>query len=61
MILESLLFADDQLLIAKSEDELQWAIYNLQKTVLDFNMSISTDKTKLWHFQAKTLLGAKAV
>jgi hypothetical protein len=33
MTLDALLFADDQVLIAKSEDELQMAIYNLQKTV----------------------------
>jgi hypothetical protein len=49
MILDTLLFADDQVLIAKSEDELQWAKYNLQKTISDFDMSLSTEKLKLWH------------
>jgi hypothetical protein len=44
MILDTLLFAEYQVLIAKSEDELQWAIYNLQKTVSYFNMSISIEK-----------------
>jgi hypothetical protein len=44
MILDTLLFADDQVLIAKSEDELQRAIYNLKKTVSYFNMSISIEK-----------------
>jgi hypothetical protein len=33
MILDTLLFADNQVLIATSEDELQQAIYNLQKTI----------------------------
>jgi exonuclease I len=62
MILVTLLFADDQVLIASSEDELQRAIYNPQKTVSDFDMSISVErKLKLWHFQAKTLSGAKFV
>jgi hypothetical protein len=49
MILGALLFADDHVLIATSEDELQRAIYNLQKTISDFDMSISTEKIKLWH------------
>jgi hypothetical protein len=33
MILDTLLFAEDQVLIASSEDELQQVIYNLQKMV----------------------------
>jgi hypothetical protein len=57
-ILDTLLFADDQVLIATSEDELQRAIYNLQKMVSDFDMSISIKKLKLWHSQAKTPSGA---
>jgi hypothetical protein len=40
MILDALLFADDQVLIASSEEELQRAIYNLQKTVSDFDINI---------------------
>jgi hypothetical protein len=44
MILDTILFGDDQVLIAKSEDELQRAIYILQKTVSDFDMSISIEK-----------------
>jgi hypothetical protein len=38
MILDTLLFAYDLVLIASSEDERQRAIYNLQKTVLDFDI-----------------------
>jgi hypothetical protein len=30
--------------MASSEDELQRAIYNLQKTISDFDMSVSTGK-----------------
>jgi hypothetical protein len=53
MILDTLLFADDQVPIATSEDELQWAIYNLQKMISDFDMSISTEKTKIMAFLGK--------
>jgi hypothetical protein len=48
MILDTLLFADDQVLLASSEDEL--AICNLQKMVSDFDMSISIEKTKIMAF-----------
>jgi hypothetical protein len=53
MILDNLLFVDDQVLIASSEDELQRAIYNLQKTVSDFDMSISIENTKIMTFSGK--------
>jgi hypothetical protein len=44
MILDTLSFTDDQVLVVKSEDELQRAIYSLQNTVSDFDMSISIEK-----------------
>jgi hypothetical protein len=53
MILNTLLFTDDQVLITKSEDELQWALYNLPKTVSVFDMSISVEKTKITTFSGK--------
>jgi hypothetical protein len=53
MILDTLIFTDDQVFIASSEDELQRTIYNLQKTVLDFDMSISIQKTKIMAFSGK--------
>jgi hypothetical protein len=52
MILDTLLFANDQV-ITTSEDKLQRAIYNLQKTISDFDMSISTEKTKIMAFLGK--------
>jgi hypothetical protein len=50
-----------QVLIATSDDELQRAIYNLQKTISGFDTSISTEKkkTKIKAFLVKTLSGAK--
>jgi hypothetical protein len=59
MILDTLLFADDQVLIATSEDELQWAIYNLQKTISDSDMSISTEKSKIMPFLGKDPVRSK--
>jgi hypothetical protein len=53
MSLDTLLFADDQVLIASSEDKLQWAIYNLQKTVSDFDVPISIEKTKIMALSGK--------
>jgi hypothetical protein len=59
MSLDNLLFADDQVLIASSEDELQRAIYNLQNTVSDFDMSISIEKTKIMAFSGKDPVKSK--
>jgi hypothetical protein len=55
----TLLFADEQVLIATSEDELQQAIYNLQKTVSDFDMSMSIEKTKIMAFSGKDPVRSK--
>jgi hypothetical protein len=38
--LDTLIFADDQLIVEQNEDELQQAVYNLQVTASEFNMSI---------------------
>jgi hypothetical protein len=59
MILDILLFADDQVLIVSSEDKLQRARYNLQKTVSDFDMSISIEKTKIMAFSGKDPVRSK--
>jgi hypothetical protein len=53
MIFDTLLFADDQVLIASSEDELQRTIYNLQKTISDLDMSISIEKTNIMALSGK--------
>jgi hypothetical protein len=53
MILDTLPFADDQVLIASSKDKLHREKYNLQKTISDFDMSISIEKTKIMAFSGK--------
>jgi hypothetical protein len=57
--IDTLLFADDQVLIALSEDKLQQAIYNLQKTVSDFDMSISIEKKQNYGFLRQRLCQEK--
>ena len=57
--LDTLLFADDQIIIATSEDDLQHAAYNLQQVVSDFGFQISTDKTKVMAFKGKYPIPSK--
>jgi hypothetical protein len=51
--LGTLLFADDQVIVAQNEDDLQRAVYYLQVTASEFNMSTSTEKTKFMAFAGK--------
>jgi hypothetical protein len=43
---DSILYADDQIIIAESEDELQIILNEFNKTVKKYDMKISTTKTK---------------
>jgi hypothetical protein len=43
--ISTILYADDQILLATSEDELQLASHQLNKIAKEYNMSISTEKT----------------
>lgn len=45
--LDTLLFADDQIVVADSEDNMQRAIYKLEKLSKTYNLKISTKKTKV--------------
>jgi hypothetical protein len=45
-MIQTILYADDQLIIAESEDELQIAVNELNKIVKKYDMKISTTKTK---------------
>ncbi|KAJ4447189.1 hypothetical protein ANN_09190 [Periplaneta americana] len=49
--LDTLLYADDQVLFATNEDELQYSIYHLNIIAQNFNMKISQNKTKIMTFQ----------
>jgi hypothetical protein len=54
-----LFFADDQVILAKSEDELQRSVCDLQNRTKDFNVEIYTVKTKVMVFQAKVPIRSK--
>jgi hypothetical protein len=41
------LFADDQVTMSDSEDNLQPAIYKLNKIITEYGLTISTDKSKV--------------
>jgi len=59
LYLNTLLFADDQVIIQDSEDKLQKSVYLLNQTSKDYNFKISTDKTKLMAFKGKHLVRSK--
>jgi hypothetical protein len=44
--LDTLVFTDDQVILANSEYKLQYSVNNLQNTANEFYMGISTVKTK---------------
>jgi len=47
LYLNTLLFADDQVIIQDSEDKLQKSVYILNQMSKDYNLKISTEKQKL--------------
>lgn len=59
--IDTLLYADDQVLIANSEDGLQRAIYKLNIVAREYNMKISEKKTKVTAFKGKYPLRSKIV
>ena len=54
--LNTLLFADDQVIIQDTEDKLQKSVYILNQLSKEYNLKISTDKTKVMAFKGKQLL-----
>jgi hypothetical protein len=49
--LNTILFADDQVVIANSEDNLQRGLHALHQTVQAFGMKISHQKTEIMAFR----------
>jgi len=56
LYLNTLLFADDQVVI---QDKLQKSLYILNQMCKEYNLKISTDKTKIMAFKGKHLLRSK--
>ena len=59
LYLNTLLFADNQLIRQDSEDKLQKSVYILNQLSKDYSLKISTDKTKIVAFKGKQLLISK--
>jgi hypothetical protein len=49
--IDTMLLADDQVLLAKSEDDLQYSVHNLNKIASQFSMDINEEKTKVMAFR----------
>ena len=56
LYLNTLLFADDQVVIQDSKDKLQKSVYILNKMSKDYNLKISTDRTKIMAFKGKRVV-----
>jgi hypothetical protein len=59
--LNTILFADDQVVIANSEDNLQRGLHALYQTVQTFGMKISYQKTKIMAFKGTEPIRSKIV
>jgi len=59
LYLNTLLFADDQVIIQDSEDKLQKSVYILNQMSKDYNLKISMDITKIMAFKGKHLMRSK--
>lgn len=57
----SILYADDQVIIANNENNLQKAVHELQKIVETYNLKISTSKTKVMAFKGINPVRSKIV
>jgi hypothetical protein len=57
--IDTMLFADDQVLLAKSEDDLQYSVHNLNKVASEFSMDINTDTTRVMAFRLMVPIRSK--
>jgi hypothetical protein len=59
LYLNTLPFADDQVIIQDCEDKLQKPVYIVNQMRKVYNLKISTDKTKIMAFKGKHLVRSK--
>jgi retron-type reverse transcriptase len=59
--LSTLLFADDQVIIAKTEDDLQKAAHKLNQIIMEHSLTISVQKTKSTAFKGQDPVRTKIV
>jgi len=61
LILNTLLFANDQFIITDTKDNLQKAVYLLYNIFKEYNLEITTKKTKVFGFVATDHLRTKII
>jgi hypothetical protein len=61
LYLNTLIFADDQIIKQDSEDKPQKSVYILNRTSKVYNLEISTNKTKIMALKEKHLERSKIV
>jgi hypothetical protein len=54
-----MLFADDQVLLTKSEDDLQYSVHNLNKIASEFSIDINAEKTRVMAFRVMEPIRSK--
>lgn len=59
--LNTLLYADDQIIIQETEDNLQRAVYRLSQNAIFYNLTISANKTKIMAFKGKNPVRSKII
>jgi hypothetical protein len=59
MPLNALLFADDQIVFVDSEENLQRAVFSLNNIAKEYNLRLSTKKTKVLSFKGVDHIRAK--
>jgi len=59
--LSTLLFADDQVIIADTENNLQKAAYKLNQIITEYGLTISVQKTKSMAFEGRDPVRTKIV
>ena len=57
--INTLLFADGQVIIQDTEDKFRKSVYILHQLSKDYDLKISTDKTKIMAFKGKHLMRSK--
>jgi hypothetical protein len=58
---DSILFANDQVLLAKSEDELQYNVMKLNQVLQSYDVKISTDVTKAMAMEGRQTRRVKTI
>jgi hypothetical protein len=59
VIIDAMLFADDHVLLAKSEDDLQYSVHNLNNIASEFSMEINAEKTRVMAFRGMEPIRSK--